>query len=276
VASILFAYLKSIQGSIKSYFKNNQMKKIIYLISFTALVLSSACHKIEGPGGTSAIRGNVTGHELKNGSSEITEVTCTHGALLEHGDYWLLNTNNATKYYYIYYRNPTWVSDADPHLAGRIGIEVVFNYSDSNTEIAQNTLSALNAITNSGYTTGLQQDIITIQNTELAPVPDADNGSTSFNIDISQQGKASITSSTIPIANERVYIIYGKNAYSSKDVRTNANGEFSFEGLQVGKYTVYVNSLHANGTGATIQLDKEIVIESKESINSAGTFDILY
>jgi len=252
------------------------MKKIIYFISLAVLLLNSACKKIEGPGGTSAIRGNVTGHQVKNGDVEITEVTCTSGALLEHGNYWLLNTNIASKYYYIYYRNPTWISDADPHLAGRIGIEVVFNYSDSNLDIAQNTKIALDGIANSGYTTSIQQDIITIQNSALSPVPDADNGSTSFNVDISKQGKYGLITATSPIANERVYIIYGQNAFSSKDVRTNANGEFSFEGLQVGKYTVYVNSLQANGTGATMQLDKEIVIESEQSINTAGTFDILY
>jgi hypothetical protein len=252
------------------------MKKIIYFFTLAVLLLNTACNKIEGPGGTAAIRGKVTGHQVKNGDVEITEVTCTTGALLEHGDYWLLNTNLTSKYYYIYYSNPTWISDADPHLAGRIGIEVVFNYSDSNIEIAQNTKIALDALANSGYTTSIQQDIISIVNAAIAPVPDADNGSTSFNVDISKQGKYGIITATTPIANERVYIIYGQNAFASKDVRTNANGEFSFEGLQVGKYTVYVNSLPSNGTGATIQLDKEIIIDSEQSINAAGTFDILY
>ena len=81
------------------------MKKILYLISFAALVLSSACKKIEGPGGTSAIRGQVIGSTSEAGESEITQVICTAGIELEHGDYWLLNTSDPNKLYYVYYDN---------------------------------------------------------------------------------------------------------------------------------------------------------------------------
>jgi len=48
------------------------MKKIIYFFTLAVLLLNTACNKIEGPGGTAAIRGNVTGHQVKNGDVEIT------------------------------------------------------------------------------------------------------------------------------------------------------------------------------------------------------------
>lgn len=113
------------------------MLKFSYLFIF-GIILITSCTKIEGTGGTSALRGKVTGTEIAAiGKAEATDVICTNGASLEHGDYWLLNSANTAKYYYIYYVNPNWISDADPHLAGRVGIAVSFNYSDTNLEIAQ-------------------------------------------------------------------------------------------------------------------------------------------
>ena len=121
------------------------MKNLFFLILLTISIIS--CKKIEGPGGTSAIRGTVKGSSYKAGKHEVLQIICTAGAELEHGDYWLLNTGDPTKQYYIYYTNPSWISNADPQLQGRIGIMVSFNYSDSNTDIANNTLTAITGTT---------------------------------------------------------------------------------------------------------------------------------
>ena len=165
------------------------MKKILYIISFTALVLSSACKKIEGPGGTSAIRGQVVGSTSEEGESEITQVICTAGIELEHGDYWLLNTSDPNKLYYVYYDNPTWISASDPQLQGRIGIMVSFNYSDSNIEIAEKTRLALLAVGGANYNITLSSDILTITDLGQVNVPDADNGTTNFAIDVANNGE---------------------------------------------------------------------------------------
>jgi hypothetical protein len=241
------------------------------------LVLFSACKKVEGTGGTSALRGKVIGTKLaSSGQAENTEVICTSGANLEHGDYWLLNSANTSKYYYIYYVNPTWISDADPHLAGRTGIAVNFNYSDSNLDIAQKTQTALAGISAAPFTVTRTQDILHIIHTTDATVPDADNGTTSFAIDVANQGKYDGVQSTAPAGDQRVYIVYGQNAYYSNTVRTNEVGEFSFEGLRNGYYTIYVLGNDPQHANASLKVEKTITIDSKESIKDLGTFDIYF
>lgn len=53
-----------------------------------------------------------------------------------------------------------------------------------------------------------------------------------------------------PAPEERVYIIYGDNAYFADDTRTNYDGSFRFEYLNKGDYKVFVYSecLACNGT----------------------------
>jgi hypothetical protein len=117
------------------------MRQTFLLLSL--LVIITSCKKIEGPGGTSAIRGKLSGQDYSFGEKEITTVSFTTGATIEHGDYWLLNSTDNSKLYYIYYTNPSWISSADPQLQGRTGIAVSFNYSDSNLEVAQRTLDSI-------------------------------------------------------------------------------------------------------------------------------------
>jgi len=252
------------------------MLKLSYIFILCSIILTS-CKKAEGAGGTSAIRGTVIGTKLASaGQAESTEVICTGGAFLEHGNYWLLNSANTAKYYYIYYVNPTWISDANPHLAGRIGIPVSFNYSDSNIDIAQKTQIALSGISAAPFTVSRTQDILHIIHNTDGYVPDADNGNTSFAIDIVNQGKTAGLQSTAAAGDQRVYIIYGQNTYYSNTVRTNENGEFSFEGLRNGNYTIYVLGNDPQHANASIKTEKSITINSKESINDIGEFDIYF
>ena len=252
------------------------MKKILYLISFTALVLSSACKKIEGPGGTSAIRGEVKGSSFNAGQHEILQIICTAGSEIEHGDYWLLNTGDASKQYYIYYANPTWISNADPQLQGRIGIMVSFNYSDSNTDIANNTLSAITGTAGIPFTASVTNDLITITDQSLMDVPDSDNGTTSFGFDVAIQGDVEQSTNNIPMAEERVYIIYGNNAYAATDVRTDEQGKFSFEGLQKGTYKIYVLSKDPLNEDIYYRVQQEVTINAAEEIVNTEPFLISY
>lgn len=252
------------------------MLKSLSFFIFSLFIFSS-CKKIAGEGGTSAIRGTVTGTELATpGQAETTDVICTNGASIEHGDYWLLNSANTAKYYYIYYVNPNWISNADPQLAGRIGIPVSFNYSDSNLEIAQKTQTALAGVSAAPYTVTRTQDILRIVHATFAMVSDADNGTTSFAIDVVTQGKVPGTQSVAPAGDQRVYIVYGDNAFYSNTVRTNELGEFSFEGLQIGSYKVYVLGNNPQQPNATLKIEKSGKIEAKQSIVDLGEFEIFF
>lgn len=252
------------------------MYKIAHYLLLSSILLT-ACKKVEGTGGTSAIRGTVIGTKLaSSGQAENTEVICTSGANVEHGNYWILNSANPSKYYYIYYVNPTWISDADPHLAGRIGVPVSFNYSDSNVDIAQKTQVALAGISGAPFTVSRTQDILHIIHTSDALVPDADNGTTSFAIDVVDQGKVDGLQSTAPAGEQRVYIVYGQNAYYSNSVRTNEVGEFSFEGLRPGSYKVYVLGNDPQHSNAIIKVEKTSTIDTKESISDLGVFNIYF
>lgn len=250
------------------------MKNLFLLILLTISIIS--CKKIEGPGGTSAIRGTVKGSSFKAGKHEVLQIICTTGAELEHGDYWLLNTGDPTKQYYIYYTNPTWISNADPQLQGRIGIMVSFNYSDSNTDIANNTLAAITSTSGIPFTAGVTNDLITITDQSLMDVPDSDNGTTSFAMDVATQGEAEESTSNVPMANERVYIIYGKNAYASEDTRTDEQGKFSFEGLQKGNYKIYVLSKDPSIDDIYNRIQEEVTINADQEIINTSTFNILY
>lgn len=250
------------------------MKKLV-LLTFLSLSIFS-CKKIAGPGGTSAIRGEVKGSSFNAGQHEILQIICTAGSEIEHGDYWLLNTGDASKQYYIYYANPTWISNADPQLQGRIGIMVSFNYSDSNTDIANNTLTAITGTAGIPFTASITNDLITITDQSLMDVPDSDNGTTSFAIDVAIQGDVEESTNNIPMANERVYIIYGNNAYAATDVRTDEQGKFSFEGLQKGTYKIYVLSKDPLNEDIYNRVQQEVTINAAEEIVNTEPFLISY
>jgi hypothetical protein len=245
-------------------------------IILALLVLITSCKKVEGPGGTSAIRGKIVGSTSEAGESEITQVICSAGMELEHGDYWLLNTSNPNKLYYVYYDNPNWISASDPQLQGRIGLMVRFNYSDSNIEIAEKTRQVLQAVPGENYSITLSSDILTITDLGQINVPDADNGTTNFVVDVANNGKPGSTNSNTPMAEERVYIIYGSNEYAAKDIRTNEDGNYSFEGLQKGQYTIYVLSKDPINNDLMTRESIQVKITENKSIVQAETMNIIY
>jgi hypothetical protein len=250
------------------------MRQIFLLLSL--LIIITSCKKIEGPGGTSSIRGKLSGQDYSFGEKEITTVSFTTGATIEHGDYWLLNSTDNSKLYYIYYTNPSWISSADPQLQGRTGIAVSFNYSDSNLEVAQRTLDSIQQLSGLPFSLSLSQDILTITSNTTGEVVDADDYSTPFTVDVSNQGSPNIIGDSFGRAGERVYIIYGQNEYSSNSARTDENGLFSFEGLQKGTYTIYSLSEDTLQNGKFNRVSKTIQITDKKQIVDAGDLHVYY
>jgi hypothetical protein len=162
-------------------------------------------------------------------------------------------------------------------LEGRIGLEVIFNYSDSNLDIAQavkNKLATLNPL---NFTMSLNQDVLTLVYKQVGDIPDLDNGSTNFATDVANQGSLNNLSPTlVPMAEKRVYICYGENSYPNDDVRTNAAGEFVFENLQIGTYKIYVISDQANNSNIPVEVGQTVLITEKQSIQDIGTLQIIF
>jgi hypothetical protein len=167
------------------------------------------------------------------------------------------------------------VSNGNPNLAGRTGIKVDFNYSDSNVDIANQTVAALNAVLSDEFTIEVNGDILTLTSIEHVNLSDADNGSTNFNVDVANQGEEDQFGTEIAIADEHVFLIYANGTTFNETARTGANGEFTFEGLQVGTYTVYALTQDTI-TGEKTPVYKTIEISEKASINEIGTFSIHY
>ena len=258
------------------------MKRFILPLALCLIQLTifSSCKKIEGPGGTSAIRGKVIGTSVTSnelGENEVIHVTVQKGTEIEHGEYWLLNGATGGQLYYIWYNNPTWISNGDPQLAGRIGIKVDFNYSDNNTTVAQNTFDALLSEVSSDFTASLNQDIITLTSIVKQNIPDADNGNINFTVDVANQGQSSEfnTENPIGMADDRVYLIYGESESFNESMKTGAGGEFTFEGLNPGKYKVYALSVDPL-TGAQLPVYKSVEITEKGSVTDAGLIEVQF
>jgi hypothetical protein len=273
MASILFQFL------IKAFMKNSlKTKSSSILLGAILLIFSVACvKKNPGPGGKASIKGVITGQNFSAGELEKQQITFTNGAQLEHGDYFLLNQVKDGNNYYIYFKNPNWVTTADPNLQGRTGLEVVFNYSDSNIGIAQAVKSKLASIGVLDFNMTLTNDILTLTYKSRKDIPDPDNGTTNFAIDIANQGSADYLSPTILyMAEKHVYLCYGNNTIADEDVKTNNFGEFEFSNLQAGTYKVYTISDNPPYLDEHKEVSKTIEITESNPNTDAGTLQIYY
>jgi hypothetical protein len=246
------------------------------ILFFTLMFTLVGCNKTEGPGGTSTIRGKVMGKEYNEAKNEITEIICSPGSEVEHGDFFILNAPADQELFYVWYNNPTWVSDGDPALAGRTGIEVSFNYSDSNIDIATNTANAIIANTGLTFELSVQNDILIVTNKSAGNVADANNMSTPFEINIAQQGENEFYGSEMPLADARVYIVYGENNYYGDDMITGGDGEYAFSNLVKGDYTLYVVSKDSTNAASTIKSSVNATITENKSEVEAPLINCLY
>ena len=243
-------------------------------LTIATIVLLAACNKTEGPGGTSSITGFVKSQNHQNAQTEITEIIFTQGLSVEHGDYWVLNNPSDEEQFYIYYDNPSWISDADPALAGRTGISVEFNYSDSNVEIAENTMTAVISIASDYYSITRNVDILTITSELTAETVDADKVTSPFEFNTSQQGKAALLEDVYSAVDEKVYLTYGDNTNYDDFERTGGDGEYQFNNLTNGVYTIYAISKDTV-SGGTIKVSQTVEISDKKTVVTVGEIQIL-
>jgi hypothetical protein len=250
------------------------MKNIIISFTLFCSLFLLSCQKNEGQGGTSIIKGKLLGKNHSSAKAEVTEVIFTNGLEVEHGDYWLLNSPSNNEFYYIWYNNPTWVSNGNPNLEGRTGIKVDFNYSDSNVEIALNTKQAIESSTNL-FNLNLVNDVITISNTLKGECPDHTDVTTPFDFNVVTQGKNSIMGEELPLNNEKVYISFGTHTSFDDDVQTTPDGMFIFKNLTKGKYKVsYFNKDTITGMSEIQQIEVEITKNKSE--NDVETLHVIY
>jgi len=240
---------------------------------FAALlaIAFSSCDKIAGPGGTSSITGTVSGINESYGQYESIEITVTPGSILEHGDYFIVNQLSGDNYYF-YFNNPVWVTSANPELLGRTGVQIDFSYDETNYEIAAKVDSVLNANLGDAFSIATNGDIITLTAIEMGNIPDPDDVTTSFFVDVSNQGQVGSIGTETPMTDMRVYLCYGENELFDESTKTGANGAFAFRDLQIGKYTVYVLSKDSLTNEYTIPVMQEIEITAEGSVVETDNF----
>ena len=246
--------------------------KSIFFAALLAIAFSS-CEKIAGPGGTSSITGTVSGINESYGQYESIEITVTPGSILEHGDYFIVNQLSGDNYYF-YFDNPVWVTIADPELLGRTGVQIDFSYDETNFEIAEKVDSVLTANLGDAFSIATNGDIITLTAVEMGNIPDPDDVTTSFLVDVSNQGEVGYIGAETPMTDTRVYLCYGENELFDVSTKTGANGAFAFRNLQIGKYSVYVLSKDSATQEYTIPVRQEIEITADGSVVEVGNFFI--
>ncbi len=243
-----------------------------------ALTLSSgliACTKPEGPGGSSSIQGKVVGQNINLGRPEIIDLTVTSGAQIEHGDYFIINQANGANYYF-WFNNPTWVSNGDPQLAGRTGVSISFNYSDNDTTIVNAVFTALSNNLSNQFNLTKNGDMIQLVSKDNFNVPDPDDVTTSFLLDVGQQGQLDEIGAQTAITDERVYLIYGDGSHYHESTRTGADGLFSFDQLQNGQYQVYVLSKDLTTGEMTKTILEKVTISDKNQVVDVPTLEIVH
>lgn len=263
------------------------MNKQIFLFPLAliaGLTIFSACKKDAGAGGTSAITGTVSGRIYSSTNSsdaeaEMTQIIIPDGAVIEDGDYVLLNTPVGGGAYYIWF---DWVGGVapDPGLIGRTSIPVAFDFTETNVEVAANVLAALVANASADYTFSINNDIITVTNNVLGEVTDADEVSSSILVDIANQGKGGVGGGTSyvegPMVEERVYLIYGDDDFYSETVRTDENGNYQFTDLNRGDYRVYTFTDDTlNPSGMKKRVEVSAVIDDKKQIVEAPSMFVV-
>tara|TARA_R110001592_G_scaffold211623_2_gene463574 strand:- start:4922 stop:5689 length:768 start_codon:yes stop_codon:yes gene_type:complete len=240
--------------------------KIVYLFLASSLLILSSCAKEEGEGGRSSISGTLEGTIIENERSEITEVTCVPKDEIKSGDFWYLNTPDGYDDYFIWYNNVNSPSPT-PTITTRIGVKVDYSSlsGDNNIVIATKTETAINNITGTPFTVVRSNDRLTITNNFLGEVTDADNGISKMVVDVKTQGKSQLVLQNGVIANEDVFIIYGKDDdIQDDDVKSNFDGTFKFKNLRKGSYRIFAYSEDPSLSNPLIPITKSIDIGKNE------------
>lgn len=76
------------------------------------------------------------------------------------------------------------------------------------------------------------------------------------------------------IASEKVYISYGSHTTVDDDINTSYTGEYMFEWLQKGDYTVYVLSKCDTCPLGTTHIEQKVTIDSRKQVVNLPDFVI--
>lgn len=280
---ILKCYLSKIRSKSTRIIscKNVSFKLKSLILSGLVFVTLNSCQKAEGPGGSSAITGNLSGrtyvYENNNEEQEVTSITIPNGNNIEDGEYFLLNTPEGGTLYYIWFKWDNGLAP-EPNLSGRVGIQITYNFNQSNTTIAQNIADEILYVANENYELSVNNDIVTVTNIESGEVTDSEEFSQNITVDISNQGKNNSAGETTfvegPIVDERVYLIYGNETFYSEDTRTDMNGNYQFRDLNRGNYTVFAytwDTLNPENT-PIIKSVKITIAEKREVVQAPNLF----
>jgi hypothetical protein len=77
-----------------------------------------------------------------------------------------------------------------------------------------------------------------------------------------------------PLAEARVYIIYGEGEFHDDDVRTGPDGRFRFPWLRKGDYTVYTMSECPDFDGCTFAVFAKATIGSRKEVVDVGDLNV--
>lgn len=82
------------------------------------------------------------------------------------------------------------------------------------------------------------------------------------------------TGNPYPVAEQRVYIIYGDGTYPDDDTRTGPNGEFRFAWLRKGDYRIYTISECSSCPSGAEAVFRNAEITGRKDIVNVGTITI--
>lgn len=104
-----------------------------------------------------------------------------------------------------------------------------------------------------------------------------DGGQASIKGKVSKEVRLVITNpstlqTTYPAPDQEVFIVYGENTSPDDRVHTNFDGEFEFQFLREGNYTIYTYSKDTTGNAA-VEPDRMAILQKIEITDRKQTID---
>lgn len=228
-------------------------KTILLSIALFLLLFNNACVQEEGYGGNSSINGIVIKQTfLKDESNLLFEAPAKdEDVFLVFGTDQVIGDDVATSYEGYFQFNYLWPGDYK-----------IYCYGDS----AFNA-DKIEVVKTVSLTRG---EIISLDTIYIKKIVDVDDGNASVSgriIERTYNEDFSILLSETVAKDEDVFIQFAGSTNLVDDVKTSSTGEFVFEKLWAGDYSVYSYS-DTSITGGTDQVITEVSLENNESINA--------
>lgn len=126
----------------------------------------------------------------------------------------------------------------DPNIAGRVGIRVDLAYTDSATNVANKTATAITALAD--FTASFLSDVVTVTNDYKGHIDDASNQTTGVSVNVTQQG---ITPSYDPGDPSNAGQVEMTTISCTADVSKSHSGKYWTLNSKTGVYYVWYNIL---------------------------------